>query len=103
MSWDVGDLDPRDQLRHTHCWPDTYTGHSLGPVLLQRGVGGQAFGTPPVNCLAQDIQIIPPHTTIPVPALRMIVQQQMQTASETETLHRDFAALSQIRNRWEHH
>lgn len=53
------------------------TGQSLR---VAGGVRGQPFVAPPVNCRAQDIQIIPPHTTVPVAAQRMIVQQQMQTA-----------------------
>lgn len=63
------------------------TGQSLR---VAGGVRGQPFVAPPVNCRAQDIQIIPPHTTIPAPAQQMIVQQQMQTAG-TETV----AAMSQ--------
>lgn len=54
-----------------------HTGQSLR---VAGGVRGQPFVAPPVNCRAQDIQIIPPHTTIPVPAQRMIAQQLMQTA-----------------------
>jgi len=64
-----------------------HTGQSLR---VAGGVRGQPFVAPPINCRAQDIQIIPPHTTIPVPAQQMIVQQQMQTAG-TETV----AAMSQ--------
>ncbi len=49
------------------------------------GVRTQPFVAPLVNCRTQDIQIIPPHTTIPMPAQRTIVQQQMQAAG-TETV-----------------
>jgi hypothetical protein len=44
------------------------------------GVRTQPFVAPQVNCRTQDVQIIPPHTTIPMPAQRTIVQQQMQAA-----------------------
>lgn len=54
--------------------------HAGQSLRVAGGVRGQPFVAPPVNCRAHDIQIIPPHTTIPVPAQRMIVQQQMQTA-----------------------
>jgi FecR protein len=54
------------------------------------GVRTQPFVAPLVNCRAQDIQIIPSHTTIPMPAQKMIVQQQMQAAG-TETV----AAMAQ--------
>jgi hypothetical protein len=64
-----------------------HTGQSLR---VAGGVIGQAFVAPPVNCRAQDIQIIPPHTTIPVAAQRMLVQQQLETAA-TESV----AAMSQ--------
>ncbi len=49
------------------------------------GVRTQPFVAPLVNCRAQDIQVIPPHTSIPLPAQRTIVQQQMQAAG-TETV-----------------
>lgn len=45
------------------------------------GVRGQPSVAPPVNCRAQDLQIIPVHTAPPPPAQQMIVQQQMQIAS----------------------
>lgn len=53
------------------------TGQSLR---VAGGVRTQPFVAPPVNCRMQDIQIIPSHTTIPMPAQRTIVQQQMQAA-----------------------
>lgn len=54
------------------------TGQSLRVV---GGVRGQPSVAPPVNCRAQDLQIIPVHTVPPPPAQQMIVQQQMQIAS----------------------
>lgn len=54
------------------------TGQSLRVV---GGVRGQPTMAPPVNCRAQEIQIIPVHTVPPPPAQQMIVQQQMQIAS----------------------
>lgn len=53
------------------------TGQSLR---VTGGVRTQPFVAPLVNCRTQDIQIIPPHTTLPMPAQRTIVQQQMQAA-----------------------
>jgi FecR protein len=53
------------------------TGQSLR---VTGGVRTQPFVAPPVNCRTQDVQIIPSHTTIPMPAQRTIVQQQMQAA-----------------------
>jgi hypothetical protein len=53
------------------------TGQSLS---VAGRVRTQPFVAPLVNCRTQDIQIIPPHTTIPMPAQRTIVQQQMQAA-----------------------
>jgi hypothetical protein len=55
------------------------------------GVRGQPFVSPPVNCRAQEIQIIPVHTTTPPPAQQMIVQQQMQIVG-TERV----AAMAQV-------
>ena len=71
-----------------------YTCHSLGPVLLQRWMRGQPFAAPPVDCRAQDIQIIPSHTAIPAPAQQTIVKEQLQTASaESPTVR--VAAMTQ--------
>ena len=55
------------------------------------GVRGQPFVAPPVNCRAQEIQIIPVHTTTPPPAQQMVVQQQMQIVG-TERV----AAMAQV-------
>jgi hypothetical protein len=49
-------------------------------IRVTGGVRTRPFVAPPVNCRTQDIQIIPSHTTIPMPAQRTIVQQQMQAA-----------------------
>jgi hypothetical protein len=69
------------------------TGQSLRVV---GGVKGQPFAAPPVNCRAQDIQIVPVHTTTPAPAQQMIVQQQMQLASAEPLPDKGVAAMSQI-------
>lgn len=58
------------------------------------GVRGQPFVAPPIDCRAQDIQIIPSHTAIPAPAQDTIVKEQLQTASaESPTVR--VAAMSQ--------
>ena len=54
------------------------TGQSLRVV---GGVRGKPFVSPPVNCRAQEVQIMPVHTNTPAPAQRMIVQQQMQVVA----------------------
>ncbi len=69
------------------------TGQSLRVV---GGVKGQPFTAPPVNCRAQDIQLVPVHTTTPAPAQHMIVQQQMQLASAEPLPEKGVAAMSQI-------
>ena len=51
------------------------TGQSLRVV---GGVRGKPFVSPPLNCRAQEVQIMPVHTNTPAPAQRMVVQQQMQ-------------------------
>lgn len=58
------------------------------------GVRGQPFVGPPVSCRAQEIQIIPVHTTTPPPAQQVIVQQQMQIAA-VEPAPTTVAAMSQ--------
>ena len=58
------------------------------------GVRGQPFAAPPIDCRAQDIQIIPSHTAIPAPAQQTIVKEQLQTASaESPTVR--VAAMTQ--------
>jgi hypothetical protein len=57
------------------------------------GVRGQPFVAPPVNCRAQDIQIIPSHTAIPAPAQQTIVKEQLQTASSESPTDRVAAML----------
>lgn len=58
------------------------------------GVRGQPVAAPPIDCRAQDIQIIPSHTAIPAPAQQTIVKEQLQTASaESPTVR--VAAMTQ--------
>lgn len=54
------------------------TGQSLRIV---GGVRGQTVVAPPVSCRAQEVQIVPVHTTTPPPAQQMMVQQQIQIAA----------------------
>lgn len=68
------------------------TGQSLRIV---GGVRGQPVVASPVSCRAQDIQIVPVHTTTPPPAQQAIVQQQMQIAA-AEPAPATVAAMSQI-------
>ena len=58
------------------------------------GVSGQPVAAPPIDCRAQDIQIIPSHTAIPAPAQHTIVKEQLQTASSESPTER-VAAMSQ--------
>ena len=60
------------------------------------GVRGQPFAAPPVNCRAQEIQIIPVHTNTPAPGQQMIVQQQMQIAAAEPAPERGVGAMSQV-------
>jgi hypothetical protein len=69
------------------------TGQSLRVV---GGVKGQPFASPPISCRAQDIQIIPVHTTTPASAQQMMVQQQMQLASAEPLPQQGVAAMSQV-------
>ena len=69
------------------------TGQSLRVV---GGVRGQPFVAPPVNCRAQDIQIVPVHTTTPAPAQQLMVQQQMQIASAEPLPEKGVGAMSQV-------
>ena len=58
------------------------------------GVRGQPVAAPPIDCRAQDIQIIPSHTAIPAPAQHTIVKEQLQTSSAVSPTER-VAAMSQ--------
>lgn len=69
------------------------TGQSLR---VTGGVRGQPFVSPTVNCRAQDIQIIPVHTTTPPPAQQVLVQQQMQIASAEPLPEKGVGAMSQV-------
>jgi hypothetical protein len=69
------------------------TGQSLRVV---GGVRGQPFASAPVNCRAQEIQIIPVHTVPPPPAQQMMVQQQMQLASAEPLPQQGVTAVSQV-------
>lgn len=67
------------------------TGQSLRVI---GGIRGQPFVGPPVSCRAQDIQMLPVHTTTPAPAQQMMVQQQIQIAA-AEPAPVNVAAMSQ--------
>ena len=58
------------------------------------GVRGQPVAAPPIECRAQDIQIMPSHTAIPRPAQHTIVKEQLQTASAESPTER-VAAMTQ--------
>ncbi len=70
------------------------TGQSLRVV---GGVKGQPTVALPVNCRAQDIQVIPVHTVPPPPAQQLIVQQQMQIASAEPAAVESHAPASSAR------
>ena len=63
--------------------------HAGQSLRMVDGVRGQPFVAPPLDCRTQDIQILPPHTTIPAPAQHTIVEHQIQTADAvSHTQHR---------------
>jgi hypothetical protein len=58
---------------------------------VTNGVRGQPFTASIVNCRSQDVQILPVHTNTPVPAQRMVVQQQMHIVGSERV-----AAMAQV-------
>lgn len=69
------------------------TGQSLRIV---GGVRGQTVVAPPVSCRAQEVQIVPVHTTMPPPAQQMMVQQQIQIAAAEPPPVKGIGAFSQV-------
>ena len=67
--------------------------HAGQRLLVTGGVRGQPVAALPIDCRAQDIQIIPSHTAIPAPAQHTIVKEQLQTASSESPTER-VAAMS---------
>jgi len=57
--------------------PSSMSLHSGQSLRVVGGVRGRPFEAPPVQCRAQDIQMVPVHTNTPGPAQRQIVEQQM--------------------------